>query len=261
MPSPPAHCSGPSEPGRGQGRRAAEKSSLKPTARRGAPFQKRVNPYDFGMDAQIFYVVVGAVAVGAFARWRGWPAPLVITLVALATSFLPFIPELDIDGHTLLSVVLPPLLYSAALDSSYVSFSCSLPQIRRLGIGLVLVTAVAVGLVAWMLMPSLTLPGALLLGAIIAPPDAVSAAAIGRKLGLPRRIMTGGGSGGCVRCVRETSGAGRIGCRGHPEGRYATELRRVREDVARVVGRAAAHRDRGAGFRGSQRGGDAVVHR
>ncbi len=142
------------------------------------------------MDAEIFYIVVGAVAVAAIARWRGWPAPLLVTVVALAASFLPFIPALQIDGHTLLSVVLPPLLYSAALDSSYVSFSRSLPQIRRLGIGLVLVTAAAVGLVAWLLMPSLTLPGALLLGAIVAPPDAVSAAAIGRKLGLPRRIMT-----------------------------------------------------------------------
>ncbi|MGM7680470.1 cation:proton antiporter [Microbacterium sp. A94] len=142
------------------------------------------------MDAMLFYVLVGAVAVAAIARWRGWPAPLLVTAVALAASFLPFIPELEIDGHLLLNVVLPPLLYSAALDVSFVGFKRSLPQIRRLGIWLVLLTAVVVGLVAWLILPSLTLPGALLLGAIVAPPDAVSAAAIGRKLGLPRRIMT-----------------------------------------------------------------------
>ena len=142
------------------------------------------------MDPEIFYVIVGAVVVAAIARWRGWPAPLLVTVVALAASFLPFVPDLDLDGHLLLSVVLPPLLYSAALDVSFVSFTRALPQIRRLGIGLVLVTTVAVGLVAWMLMPALTLPGALLLGAIVAPPDAVSAASIGRKLGLPRRVMT-----------------------------------------------------------------------
>ncbi len=141
------------------------------------------------MDAEIFYVLVGAVAVAAIARWRGWPSPLLVTVVALAASFLPFVPELEIDGHVLLAVVLPPLLYSAALDVSFVSFTKALPQIRRLGIGLVLVTAVAVGLIAYLIMPSLTLPGALLLGAIVAPPDAVSAAAIGRKLGLPRRVM------------------------------------------------------------------------
>lgn len=142
------------------------------------------------MDSGIFIVVVGAVVVAAIARWRGWPAPLFVTLVALAVSFLPFVPQVEVDGHVLLNIVLPPLLYSAALDVSFVSFKRSLPQIRRLGIGLVLVTTVVVGLVAWMILPSLTLPGALLLGAIVAPPDAVSAAAIGRKLGLPRRIMT-----------------------------------------------------------------------
>ncbi|WAA65672.1 cation:proton antiporter [Microbacterium oxydans] len=142
------------------------------------------------MEAGIFYVLVGSVAIAAFARWRGWPAPLLVTIVALAASFLPFVPDLDIDGHVLLSLVLPPLLYSAALDVSFVGFKRSLPQIRRLGIWLVLLTAVAVGFVAWWILPSLTLPGALLLGAIVAPPDAVSAAAIGRRLGLPRRIMT-----------------------------------------------------------------------
>ena len=142
------------------------------------------------MDAELFYVLVGALSVAAVARWRGWPAPLLVTVVALAASFLPFVPDLEIDGHLLLNLVLPPLLYSAALDVSFVGFKRSLPQIRRLGIWLVLVTALVVGLVAWLIFPSLTLPGALLLGAIVAPPDAVSAAAIGRKLGLPRRVMT-----------------------------------------------------------------------
>ncbi|MDQ0642816.1 cation:proton antiporter [Microbacterium murale] len=142
------------------------------------------------MDATLFYVLVGAVIVAAIARWRGWPAPLLVTVVALAASFLPFVPEMAIDGHVLLNLVLPPLLYSAALDVSFVGFKRSLPQIRRLGIWLVLITALIVGLVAWLIFPALTLPGALLLGAIVAPPDAVSAAAIGRKLGLPRRVMT-----------------------------------------------------------------------
>ena len=142
------------------------------------------------MDPGIFFVLVASVLVAAVARWRKWPAPLLVTVAALAVSFLPFVPEINIDGHVLLNIVLPPLLYSAALDVSFVSFRRSMPQIRRLGVGLVVVTAAVVGLVAWLIMPSLTVPGALLLGAIVAPPDAVSAAAIGRKLGLPRRIMT-----------------------------------------------------------------------
>lgn len=141
------------------------------------------------MDAELFYVLVGAVAVAAFARWRGWPAPLLVTGVALAASLLPFVPEVHIDGHVLLNVTLPPLLYSAALDASFTSFRQSLPHVRRLGVGLVALTAVVVGLVAWLALPEIGFAGALLLGAIVGPPDAVSAAAIGRKLGLPRRVM------------------------------------------------------------------------
>lgn len=142
------------------------------------------------MDAEVFYVLVGALAVGAFARRRGWPAPLAVTIAAILVSLVPAVPTLDIDGHLLLNLVLPPLLYSAALEVSFVGFARSLPHIRRLGVGLVLVTALAVGLVAWWIMPELGLAGALLLGAIVGPPDAVSAAAVGRRLGLPRRVMT-----------------------------------------------------------------------
>lgn len=142
------------------------------------------------MGASIFFVIVCAVAVAAVARWKGWPAPLLVTVVALAASFLPFVPNPSMDGHVLLNIVLPPLLYSAALDVSFISFTRAMPQIRRLGIGLVVVTTVVVGLIAWWMFPDLGLFGALLLGAIVAPPDAVSAAAIGRRLGLPRRVMT-----------------------------------------------------------------------
>lgn len=141
------------------------------------------------MGAELFYVLVGSVAVAAFARWRGLPAPLVVTAVALAVSFIPFVPDIEIDGELLLMLTLPPLLYSAALDASFTSFAQSLPHVRRLGVGLVAVTAVVVGVVAWLMIPDLSFAGALLLGAIVGPPDAVSAAAIGRKLGLPRRVM------------------------------------------------------------------------
>ena len=52
------------------------------------------------MDAAIFYVLVGSVVVAALARNRGWPAPLLVTVVALAASFLPFVPEIEIDDGT-----------------------------------------------------------------------------------------------------------------------------------------------------------------
>lgn len=134
-------------------------------------------------------LLVGALAVTAFARKMGWPAPLLVTAVAIAVSFLP-IASVEIEPELILTVVLPPLLYSAALDISFQDFHASLRQIRRLGIGLVIITALVVGGVANVLIGEVSLVAALLLGAIVAPPDAVSAAAIGKKLGLPRRVMT-----------------------------------------------------------------------
>ncbi|WP_148286019.1 sodium:proton antiporter, partial [Curtobacterium sp. B8] len=139
---------------------------------------------------ELLAMLIGSLAVTGFARAKGLPAPLLVTAVALAASFLPGLPHIEIDSEVILTVVLPPLLYSAALDVSWQSFRTSIKQIRRLGIFLVIVTALVVGAVAYLLIPDMTLPAAILLGAIVAPPDAVSAAAIGRKLGLPRRVMT-----------------------------------------------------------------------
>ncbi|WP_421740527.1 cation:proton antiporter [Cellulomonas sp.] len=139
---------------------------------------------------QVFLLVAGAVAVTAVCRRRGWPAPLVLVAVAIVVSFAPGVPRFEIDSHVLLEFVLPPLLYSAALSSSYRDFRSSLSSITRLGVGLVLVSAVAVALAFWWLEPSVPFAAALVLGAVVAPPDAVAAAAVGKRLGLPRRVMT-----------------------------------------------------------------------
>ncbi|WP_026482515.1 cation:proton antiporter [Agromyces subbeticus] len=139
---------------------------------------------------EVFLLLGGSLAVTAFARWRGWPAPLLVMGVAFIVSVVPVVPAIEVDGELVLTLVLPPLLYSAALDVTYLNFRRSIRQIRRLGVFLPIATAAAVGLVVWLIAPSLGLPLALLIGAIVAPSDAVSAAAVGRKLGLPRRVMT-----------------------------------------------------------------------
>ncbi|WP_448631545.1 cation:proton antiporter domain-containing protein [Cellulomonas soli] len=96
----------------------------------------------------VFALVAIAVLVAALCRRRGWPAPLVIVAVGLIASFVPGVPRFEIDATVILEFVLPPLLYSAALSSSYRDFRSSWNAITRLGVGLVLVTALAVALVA-----------------------------------------------------------------------------------------------------------------
>lgn len=138
----------------------------------------------------LFLVLSAAVLVTALARRFGGPAPLLIVGLALAVSYLPGIPTFTLDPELILTVVLPPLLYASALEVSLVSFREVSSSIWRLGVGLVAVSAVLVGVVVFILVPDMTLPVALLVGAIVAPPDAVSAVAIGRKVGLPRRVMS-----------------------------------------------------------------------
>lgn len=143
------------------------------------------------MDGSLFLlVVIGAVAIAGFAKRLDLQVPLVLVAVGSAASFIPGLPRLELEPDLILGAVLPPLLYSAALDFSFASFRRSFGTIVRLGVGLVVVTTAAVGAFAFWLVPELTLGAALVLGAVVAPPDAVAAVAVGRKLGLSNRVMS-----------------------------------------------------------------------
>lgn len=139
--------------------------------------------------AGLLLVFVAAIVVAGFAKRLGFQVPLVLVTVGAAASFVPGVPTPAIPPDILLGVVLPPLLYSAALDYSFNTFQRNIRSILRLGIGMVVVTAVAVGVFANWLVPELTLGAALVLGAVVAPPDAVAAVSVGRRLGLPERMM------------------------------------------------------------------------
>ncbi|RIQ27128.1 Na+/H+ antiporter [Jiangella rhizosphaerae] len=139
---------------------------------------------------QLLLVVVGAIAVTAVANRRGLQPSIVVVVLASAVSFVPGLPRFELDPELILSVVLPPLLYSAALDFSVYSLARNLRPILSLGVGMVIVSTLVTGAVANWVVPGLGVVAALVLGAVVAPPDAVSAVAIGRKLGLPKRLMT-----------------------------------------------------------------------
>jgi NhaP-type Na+/H+ or K+/H+ antiporter len=139
---------------------------------------------------ELILVVVGAIVVTAIAHRRGLEPALIIVVIGSVVSFLPGFEPPELDSHILLTVVLPPLLYSAALDFSFPTFLRNIRPILGLGVGLVVVTAFTVAAVSsWLVVVPLTFATALVLGAIVAPPDAVTAVAVGRKLGLPKRVM------------------------------------------------------------------------
>jgi CPA1 family monovalent cation:H+ antiporter len=139
---------------------------------------------------QLILLVLGALLVTAVSRRLRLLAPLTLVVAGLAISAIPGVPSYELDPDLVLYAILPPLLYSAALESSAIQIRANIRAITLLAVGLVLFSIACVGLVAWWLVPGLPLPAALALAAVVAPPDAVAAVAIGRRLGLPRRVMT-----------------------------------------------------------------------
>ncbi|WP_270886401.1 Na+/H+ antiporter [Pedococcus sp. 5OH_020] len=134
--------------------------------------------------------IVGTVIVVAgLARRLGVAAPLVLMVLGVVASYVPFIPEPELSSQVVLVGLLPPLLYAAAVRTSLVDFRVNKSAIAALSVGLVLFTAAGVGLVAWWLLP-IPFAVAFALGAIVAPPDAVAATAVARRIGLPRRVVT-----------------------------------------------------------------------
>ncbi len=141
--------------------------------------------------AVVLMLVVAAVGIAAVARRRNLPAPLVLVVAGLLLSFVPAIPTIELDPKLVLFGVLPPLLFNASLDSSYLNLRANIRPVALLSVGLVLFTTAVVGAVAYLVMgPALGWPLALVLGAVVSPPDAVAATAIARTLKLPRRILT-----------------------------------------------------------------------
>jgi CPA1 family monovalent cation:H+ antiporter len=130
------------------------------------------------------------VATSALCGRLGAPAPLVLVAIGAAASFVPFVPEVRLSAEVVLVGLLPPLLYSAALQSSLVDFNANRRAILLLSVGLVVFTTLGVGLVVHLVLPDIGWPAAFALGAVVSPPDAVSTSAIARRVGMPRRIVT-----------------------------------------------------------------------
>ena len=124
----------------------------------------------------IFLLVATTISVSVLARRVGLSAPLLLVAIGAVASYLPQVPEVHVDSEVILLGFLPPLLYATAIRTSIIDLKRDVFQIVQLSILLVLVTAFAVGLVSWWLMP-VGFAAAMALGGVVAPPDAVAATA------------------------------------------------------------------------------------
>jgi monovalent cation/hydrogen antiporter len=145
---------------------------------------------DVANIADIFVGLLLTVAVLAMlARKLHIPYPILFVIGGLLLGSIHGLPKVTLDPHLVFLFFLPPLLFPAALFTSWRDFRLNLRPISLLAIGLVLFTTIAVAYLAHYFM-HLPLAVGFVLGAIISPPDAIAATAIAERLKIPRRIIT-----------------------------------------------------------------------
>ncbi len=139
----------------------------------------------------IFLVAAALVVIGIewIAEKTGLPAAALLTVAGLIYALLPG-PNLSLEPDVILTFIIPPLLYSAALNSSLLAIRQNLRTVVSLSVFLVMATAALVGVGLHLLLPAVPLAATVALGAAVAPPDPVASLSIGRRAGLPPRLIT-----------------------------------------------------------------------
>jgi CPA1 family monovalent cation:H+ antiporter len=138
----------------------------------------------------ILGILAAVAALALLSRKLPIPYPILLVLGGLALAFIPGLPRVPLDPELVFLFFLPPLLYPAALFTSWRDFHANLRPISLLAIGLVLFTTTAVAYLAHYFIEGLPLAAGFVLGAIVSPPDAIAATAIAQRLRIPRRIVT-----------------------------------------------------------------------
>jgi Na+/H+ antiporter len=137
-------------------------------------------------------LLAGLLAAGvlllSIAQFVRIPYPILLVLGGLALGFVPGVPQIELRPEIVLVAVLPPLLYASAYFTSLRELRANWRPIGALAIGLVLMTMLAVAVVAHGVI-GLDWPTAFVLGAIVSPTDPTAATSIAQRLGLPRRLI------------------------------------------------------------------------
>ena len=138
----------------------------------------------------VLALLIVVAALVTLARQLRVAYPILLVIGGLALGLVPGIPRFEVRPELIFNIVLPPIVYLAAFFTPIRSLRANLAKIASLAIGLVIASAVAVALAAHALIPDLPWAVALILGAIVAPPDEVAATAIATRLPVPRRILS-----------------------------------------------------------------------
>jgi len=138
--------------------------------------------------ALLIFLLALLVALSAAAPKLKLPYPVLLVLAGVALALVPGLPVISITPNLIFFIFLPPLLYEASYNMSWHEFVANRRPITLLAVGLVLLTTTLVAALAHFFIPGFSWAMGFVLGAIVAPPDAVAATSVTKGLGLPRRI-------------------------------------------------------------------------
>lgn len=116
--------------------------------------------------------------------------PILLVITGLFIGWIPGLPRVELSPDEVFLVFLPPLLYAAAWQIDNIELKLYSRSVSLLAVGLVLFTSTVVALIAHAFIPGFSIAQGYLLGAIIAPPDAVAATSVTQGLNVPKRITT-----------------------------------------------------------------------
>ncbi len=131
-------------------------------------------------------LLIAAFAV--IAKWLTTPYPIILVIGGLLLSLIPRAPHVVLNPSVVFFVFLPPLLFSAAFQTSWREFRRNLPSILMLAFGLVAFTVFGVAAGIGWIVPGFDWRLGLVLGAVVATTDPISATATARRLGIPQII-------------------------------------------------------------------------
>ena len=145
---------------------------------------------EFGarQELQLLALMASAAALLILAGPLRIPYPILLVLGGLLLGFGPGVPTVTMPPEVVLIGILPPLLYVSAYFTGLRELRQNLRPISLLAVGLVAVTTVGVAVVAHSV-ADLPWAEAFVLGAVVSPTDPIAATAIGKRLGVPRRLV------------------------------------------------------------------------
>src|SRR6476619_5303634 len=136
----------------------------------------------------ILICLVAVALLALVARKIGVPYPILLVIAGGLLAFVPGLPTIRLDPKLVFDLFLPPLIYPAAVYTSWRDFRANLRSILPLAIFLVLLTMTVTGYLFHAL-TGLPLAVGFVFGALISPPDAVAALSITQNLRVPRKII------------------------------------------------------------------------